>query len=141
MLLPPLDPERARRVAAGFAGARVLLVGDAMLDRLLVLRLTRLSPEPPSPVVSLDHDMLRLGGAANGAHNVVALGGAARLVAPAGMDDAAATLAQGCRAAGSSPAFVSDGARPTTTKVRIGTERNQQVARIDYEEDVDINGE
>ena len=141
MLLPPLDPERARRIAAGLGAARVLVVGDAMLDRFIVGRVTRISPEAPVPVVAFDHEMVRIGGAANVAHNVVALGGQARLVAPTGMDEAAAALAQACREAGISPSFAADGARPTTTKVRVVTERNQQVARIDYEADVDVAGD
>ena len=81
------------------------------------------------------------GGAANVAHNVAALGAQATLVAVTGQDDAAATLAQACREAGIAPSLVGDPDRPTTTKVRIVTERNQQVARIDYESDSEITGE
>src|SRR5690348_8004476 len=124
MLLPLIEPDRARRIASGFASARVLVVGDAMLDRFIVGRVTRISPEAPVPVVTFDHEMLRIGGAANVAHNVAALGGHARLVAATGMDDAAPVLAEACREAGISPSLVGDGARPTTTKVRIVTERN-----------------
>ena len=141
MLLPPLDADRARRILGGFASARVLVVGDAMLDRFIVGRVTRISPEAPVPVVTFDHESLRIGGAANVAHNVATLGGQARLVAATGMDDAATTLTQACREAGVSPSLVADGARPTTTKVRIVTERNQQVARVDYEEQHDVAGE
>ncbi|MGE0446860.1 MAG: hypothetical protein AB7P99_16665, partial [Vicinamibacterales bacterium] len=100
MLLPPLDPDRARRITAAFAGVRVLVVGDAMLDRFIVGRVTRISPEAPVPVVAFDHEMARIGGAANVAHNDVALGGSARLVAPSGMDDTASALTQACREAG-----------------------------------------
>ena len=140
MMLPLVAPDRARQIAAGFASVRVLIVGDAMVDKFIVGRVTRISPEAPVPVVAFDHDLHRLGGAANVAHNVVALGGQATLVAATGQDDAAATLAHGCREAGIGPSLVSDAARPTTTKVRIVTERNQQVARIDYEADVEIAG-
>jgi len=59
----------------------------------------------------------------------------------AGQDEAAATLASACRDAGIGPALVGDAARPTTTKVRIVTERNQQVARVDYEMDAEIAGD
>lgn len=141
MLLPPLDPDRARRITAAFAGVRVLVVGDAMLDRFIVGRVTRISPEAPVPVVAFDHEMARIGGAANVAHNVVALGGSARLVAPTGMDDTASALTQACREAGIATSFAGDGSRPTTAKVRVVTERNQQVARIDYEGDSDIAGD
>ena len=123
------------------ARTHVLVVGDAMLDRFIAGRVTRISPEAPVPIVMFDHETHRIGGAANVAHNVAALGGLTTLVGVTGQDDAAATLAQACREAGISPVFVSDAARPTTTKVRIVTERNQQVARVDYELDAEIAGE
>jgi D-beta-D-heptose 7-phosphate kinase/D-beta-D-heptose 1-phosphate adenosyltransferase len=138
MLLPPIAPDRARRLAASLAGTHVLVVGDAMLDRFISGRVTRLSPEAPVPVVMFDHESHRIGGAANVAHNITALGGQATLVAVTGQDDAAATLAAACRDANIGPVLIGDAGRPTTTKVRIVTERNQQVARIDYEADSDI---
>jgi D-beta-D-heptose 7-phosphate kinase/D-beta-D-heptose 1-phosphate adenosyltransferase len=140
-MLPPIAPERARTLAGRMASMHVLVVGDAMLDKFIAGRVTRISPEAPVPVVMFDHDSHRIGGAANVAHNVAALGGRATLVALAGQDEASRTLAQACREAGISPAFVSDAGRPTTTKVRIVTERNQQVARVDYESDAEISGE
>jgi len=139
--LAPTAPDRARRIAAAFAGLDLLIVGDAMLDRFIVGRVTRISPEAPVPVVSFDHEMLRIGGAANVAHNVSALGGRATLVAITGQDEAAATLTQACRDADIAPSFISDPGRPTTTKVRIVTERKQQVARVDYEADAEVSGE
>ena len=141
MLLPPVTPERARRIAGAAGRARVLVIGDAMLDKFIVGRVTRISPEAPVPVVAFDHEMFRIGGAANVAHNITALGGQATLVAVTGMDDDAATLAHACREAGIAPSLVGDASRPTTTKVRIVTDRNQQVARIDYEADVEIADE
>jgi D-beta-D-heptose 7-phosphate kinase/D-beta-D-heptose 1-phosphate adenosyltransferase len=54
------------------------------------------------------------------------------------MDDGAGTLTHACREAGIAPSLVSDASRPTTTKVRIVTDRNQQVARIDYEADIEV---
>jgi D-beta-D-heptose 7-phosphate kinase/D-beta-D-heptose 1-phosphate adenosyltransferase len=140
-MLPPIAPDRARALVTGMARTHVLVVGDAMLDKFIAGRVTRISPEAPVPVVMFDHESHRIGGAANVAHNVAALGGRATLIALAGADDASATLAQACREAGISPAFVSDGGRPTTTKVRIVTERNQQVARVDYESDAEITGD
>ena len=140
-MLPSLTPERARAIAARLDGTHILVIGDAMLDRFLTGRATRISPEAPVPVVMFDHESHRIGGAANVAHNVTALGGRATLVAVTGQDEAAATLAQACRDAGISPAFIGDEVRTTTTKVRIVTERNQQVARVDYETDADVAGE
>ncbi len=141
VLLPPIAPDRARSISRGFPGAHILVVGDAMVDRFIAGRVTRISPEAPVPVVAFEHETQRIGGAANVAHNIAALGGRATLVAVTGMDDAAATLAQECRHAGIAPAFVGDPSRCTTAKVRIVTERNHQVARIDYESDVEIMDE
>ncbi|HEY6359694.1 MAG TPA: PfkB family carbohydrate kinase, partial [Vicinamibacterales bacterium] len=139
-LLPPIPPDRGRSVAAAFTGAQILVIGDAMLDRFIVGRVTRISPEAPVPIVAFDHETCRIGGAANVAHNVTALGGRATLVAVTGEDDAAATLTRACHDAGISPSLIGDAARQTTTKVRIVTERRQQVARIDYEADTEISG-
>ena len=141
MLLPALTPDRAARLTAAFADVRVLVVGDAMLDKFIVGRVTRISPEAPVPVVAFDHEMHRIGGAANVANNVAALGGRATLVGLTGQDDAAATLTEACREAGIAPSLVGDPARPTTTKVRVVTDRNQQVARIDYEADAEVRGD
>jgi D-beta-D-heptose 7-phosphate kinase/D-beta-D-heptose 1-phosphate adenosyltransferase len=141
MLLPPVQPERARAITGNFAGAHVLVIGDAMLDKFIVGRVTRISPEAPVPVVAFDHELHRMGGSANVANNLAALGGSATLVAVTGTDEGAATLVRACREAGIAPALVGDPARPTTTKVRIVTERNQQVARVDYEEDTEIRDE
>jgi D-beta-D-heptose 7-phosphate kinase/D-beta-D-heptose 1-phosphate adenosyltransferase len=141
MTLPPLAPERAQAIVAGFPEAHILIVGDAMLDKFIAGRVTRISPEAPVPVVMFDHENYRMGGAANVAHNIAALGAQATLIAVVGQDDAARTLAEACRAAGVNPAFVADPNRPTTTKVRIVTERNQQVARVDYEIDAEVTGD
>jgi D-glycero-beta-D-manno-heptose-7-phosphate kinase len=141
MLLPALAPDRAREILARAGGVHVLVIGDGMVDKFIVGRVTRISPEAPVPVVAFNHDMYRIGGAANVASNVVALGAQATLVAVTGRDEAAATLAHACREAGIAPSLVGDAARPTTTKVRVVTDRNQQVARIDYESDTEITGE
>ena len=141
MLLPSVHPDRARQIIGRFAGAHVLVVGDAMLDKFIVGRVTRISPEAPVPVVTFDHEMHRMGGSANVANNVASLGGSATLVAVTGTDEGAGTLTRACREAGIAPALVGDPTRPTTTKVRIVTERNQQVARIDYEADAEIKDE
>src|SRR5215204_4256023 len=140
-MLPPIQLDRAQTIARSFGGAQVLVIGDAMLDKFIVGRVTRISPEAPVPVVTFDHDLHRMGGSANVANNVAALGGSATLIAVTGTDEGAAALARACREAGIAPALVGDPTRPTTTKVRIVTERNQQVARIDYEVDTEITGE
>jgi D-glycero-beta-D-manno-heptose-7-phosphate kinase len=142
MNLPPLDASRARDLVARFAGLPVLVVGDVMLDRFIVGRVTRISPEAPVPVVQFESEHLRLGGAANVAHNIVALGGRPVLVGIVGADGAASRVRDELTGAGvSADGLVEDRDRPTTEKVRIVTERNQQVARIDYERDGDASGD
>jgi rfaE bifunctional protein kinase chain/domain len=141
VLLPLLAPDRARLISRGFAGTHILVVGDAMVDRFIAGRVTRISPEAPVPVVNFAHETQRIGGAANVAHNIAVLGGRTTLVAVTGLDDAATRLTQECRDAGITPSFVGDPSRCTTAKVRIVTERNQQVARIDYESDDEVTGD
>jgi D-beta-D-heptose 7-phosphate kinase/D-beta-D-heptose 1-phosphate adenosyltransferase len=142
MTLPLLDAGRARELVGRFSGLRVLVVGDVMLDRFVVGRVTRISPEAPVPIVRFESEHVRLGGAANVAHNLAALGGRASLVGIVGVDAAADSLRAQLAAAGiGTDGLVADGARPTTEKVRVVTERNQQVARIDYERDADAGGE
>jgi D-beta-D-heptose 7-phosphate kinase/D-beta-D-heptose 1-phosphate adenosyltransferase len=133
---------RARDLVGRFAGVPVLVAGDVMLDRFIVGRVTRISPEAPVPIVQFQSEHVRLGGAANVAHNIAALGGRVSLVGLVGADEAAARLREQLEAAGvSAEGLVEDRARPTTEKVRVVTERNQQVARIDYERDTDADGD
>ena len=141
MVKPQLTAERAREILARFPRASILIVGDVMLDHFVVGHVNRISPEAPVPVVEHDRDEYRAGGAANVAHNVLALGGLAELVGVIGADDAAERLAGelGARGVGAS-GLVTDRSRPTTTKLRIVTDRNQQVARVDYESDDDVAG-
>jgi len=131
--------ESARPFVAGFANRPVLVVGDVMLDHFVVGRVTRISPEAPVPVVVFERDEHRLGGAANVAHNVRALGGRVAVVGTVGRDAAAERLASALSGVGvDASGLVTDPGRPTTTKMRIVTERNQQVSRIDYESDREV---
>jgi rfaE bifunctional protein kinase chain/domain len=140
--LLPFDPARARELVSRFSGQSVLVAGDVMLDRFIVGRVTRISPEAPVPVVQFQSEHVRLGGAANVANNIAALGGRAALVGVVGADDAGERLTEQLAAAGIAvDGVVQDPGRTTTEKVRVVTERNQQVARIDYEHDSDCAGE
>lgn len=134
-----LDPRRAEDLVRRFADQPILVAGDVMLDRFIVGRVTRISPEAPVPVVQFQSEHVRLGGAANVANNIAALGGRASLVGVVGADAAGARLTEQLRAAGIGvEGLVEDRERPTTEKVRVVTDRNQQVARIDYERDADV---
>lgn len=123
-------------------GRSVLVVGDVMLDHFVIGRVERISPEAPVPVVRFDHESFRLGGAANVAHNVAALGGTVEIAGLVGNDAEGSRLMDELRTAGiGTSSIVSDPSRCTTRKVRVVTTRNQQVARIDYESDQAVDGE
>jgi D-beta-D-heptose 7-phosphate kinase/D-beta-D-heptose 1-phosphate adenosyltransferase len=120
----------------------VLVAGDLMLDHFVIGRVSRISPEAPVPVVEHDHDEYRIGGAGNVAHNVRALGGRVELVGLIGRDAAAGVLRRELVANDIGvDGLVVDPSRPTTTKQRIVTTRNQQVARVDYEHDAEAAGD
>jgi D-beta-D-heptose 7-phosphate kinase/D-beta-D-heptose 1-phosphate adenosyltransferase len=142
MMLPRVDAQRAADIVRRFAGLPILVVGDVMLDRFIVGRVSRISPEAPVPVVHFESEHVRLGGAANVAHNIAALGGHVSLVGVVGIDAAALRLREQLAATAIGvDGLVEDRSRPTTEKVRIVTERNQQVARVDYERDSDVGGD
>jgi D-beta-D-heptose 7-phosphate kinase/D-beta-D-heptose 1-phosphate adenosyltransferase len=137
-----LSTERARAIVERFPSLSVLVVGDVMLDHFVVGHVSRISPEAPVPVVEHDHDEYRVGGAGNVATNVRALGGGVRLVGLVGCDAAADRLRAQLAARGlGGEGLVADPSRPTTTKQRIVTTRNQQVARVDFEDDTEAGGD
>ncbi len=132
---------RAHAIVQGFAGRRVVVIGDVMLDHFLFGRVQRLSPEAPVPIVEYDHDDYRPGGAANVAMNLAALGASVSLIGVVGDDEAAARLRQLLADGGVDAGdLVTDDDRRTTRKLRIVTQRQQQVARVDFENDTDIAG-
>ena len=141
MTLPGIPAARAHDLISRLAGQPVFVVGDVMLDRFIVGRVTRISPEAPVPVVKCESEYSRLGGAANVAHNLTALGARVTLVGVIGQDEAGRRFRAALARAGiSDEGLVEDAGRQTVEKVRVVTERNQQVARLDYESDVDISG-
>jgi D-beta-D-heptose 7-phosphate kinase/D-beta-D-heptose 1-phosphate adenosyltransferase len=141
-LSPTLSPERARALVSRFHSISVLVAGDLMLDHFVFGRVSRISPEAPVPVVEHDHDEYRVGGAGNVAHNVRALGGRVELVGLIGRDAQAGRLRGELITGGmGAEGLVVDPARPTTTKQRIVTTRNQQVARVDFEDDTEAVGD
>jgi len=117
-----------------FGAARVLVVGDVMLDRYWYGDTGRISPEAPVPVVHVQRREERAGGAGNVAMNVAALGASVELLGVVGNDEAAASLQQLVEAHGCSARFVRSAAHPTITKLRI-ISRHQQLIRLDFEED------
>ncbi|RYF55543.1 MAG: D-glycero-beta-D-manno-heptose-7-phosphate kinase, partial [Comamonadaceae bacterium] len=114
------------------AGARVLVVGDLMLDRYWFGEVDRISPEAPVPVVKVIRREDRLGGAANVARNIVALGGQASLIGFVGADEAGDAIRRLAEQAGIETALVVDADMPTTLKMRV-LGRQQQLLRVDFE--------
>jgi rfaE bifunctional protein kinase chain/domain len=116
-----------------FSGHKVLVIGDAMLDNYIWGETTRISPEAPVPVVGVKRESARLGGAANVADNIRALGGEPLLVAVIGDDEGGRQLREAFHRRGiTDDHLVCDTTRPTVKKTRV-IARNQQVVRIDRE--------
>jgi D-beta-D-heptose 7-phosphate kinase/D-beta-D-heptose 1-phosphate adenosyltransferase len=131
-----LSRDRLAALLRAAAGHRIAVVGDVMLDVYLRGDVDRISPEAPVPVVRVRERKLALGGAANVAQNVAALGASPILVAIVGRDPAGAQLRAMIAAIGDARALIQSD-RPTTTKTRV-LARVQQVVRVDEEEDADL---
>ena len=138
-LLPDISASRAHELIDRFSSRRITVLGDVMLDRFMIGRVGRISPEAPVPVVVFESEEVRLGGAANVAHNLRALGSAVDLIGVIGADDSAAQLTRELAAKGiPATGLVTDPERRTTTKMRVVTTRNQQVSRIDFESEDEV---
>ncbi|MES2228270.1 MAG: D-glycero-beta-D-manno-heptose-7-phosphate kinase [Pseudomonadota bacterium] len=117
-------------------GSRVLVVGDAMLDRYWFGAVDRISPEAPVPVVRVDREEERLGGAANVALNVKSLGAQATLLTVVGDDEPARKLRRLLEQHGVAALLGSDPQLYTIVKLRV-IGRSQQLIRIDFENQPD----
>jgi len=124
--LPALLKQIARR--------RILVIGDVILDRYLWGDASRLSPEAPVPVVHVLRETETMGGAANVAANVAALGADVEVVGAIGRDENGGKVLQALQqnGIGFDERFLKDEFR-TITKIRVVV-RNQQLCRLDYEE-------
>ncbi|MBC7547599.1 MAG: D-glycero-beta-D-manno-heptose-7-phosphate kinase [Polaromonas sp.] len=112
--------------------ARVLVVGDTMLDRYWYGAVDRISPEAPVPVVRVTRTEERIGASANVAYNVVTLGAQASLLSVMGEDEASHTLETLVAETGITPYFGRDAKLKTTVKLRV-IGRQQQLIRLDFE--------
>lgn len=112
--------------------ARVLVVGDIILDRYVHGETTRISPEAPVPVVLVKITEERPGGAGNVAINISHLGVGIDLIGTTGEDQAAATLDQFLSGQGVNCIFIKQKGFPTITKLRV-LSQHQQLIRLDYE--------
>jgi rfaE bifunctional protein kinase chain/domain len=118
-------------IAPNTRRARVLVVGDVMLDRYWFGDVSRISPEAPVPVVRFRRQEERLGGAANVAGNCAALGARTQLLSVTGADEAGDRLAALAKDAGIRALLHRDAKTPTTVKLRVLSK--QQLLRIDFE--------
>lgn len=112
--------------------ARVLVVGDVMLDRYWFGEVSRISPEAPVPVVKVGRTEERLGGAANVARNVAAVGAQAALISVVGNDEAGDCIQRLLEVDGISAQLHRDSGLATTIKLRV-IGRQQQLLRVDFE--------
>ncbi|ACV36175.1 D-glycero-beta-D-manno-heptose-7-phosphate kinase [Accumulibacter sp.] len=117
---------------ADLSAARLLIVGDVMLDRYWFGDVTRISPEAPVPIVKIERSEERPGGAANVARNVAALGAQVGLLSVVGDDEAGRSLLRLLEASGIAVNLHVDPAISTTVKLRV-IGRQQQLLRIDFE--------
>ncbi|MDR3214106.1 MAG: D-glycero-beta-D-manno-heptose-7-phosphate kinase [Azoarcus sp.] len=117
-----------------FSTGCLVVVGDVMLDRYWHGAATRISPEAPVPVVKVENDEFRAGGAGNVALNAASLGATTRLVGLVGRDEAAQLLFEKLTAGGVHCSLVDVPGHPTITKLRV-ISRHQQLLRLDFESD------
>jgi rfaE bifunctional protein kinase chain/domain len=137
----PLTRDRILHLIQRMKTSRVAVVGDIILDRYLIGDTERLSPEAPVPVVTVRQRHSALGGAANVAANVVALGATCLLVGAVGDDsDGSAIRADLAAARLDDRHVITIAGRPTTSKTRI-IARSQQIVRIDDEVETLVEGQ
>jgi D-glycero-beta-D-manno-heptose-7-phosphate kinase len=138
-----LDKSRAEEILTRARACRIAVLGDVMLDEFIWGEVTRISPEAPVPVVNVQRESTRLGGAANVLANIAALGAAATVVGVVGKDSAAEKLRESMRASNLGQAcdsLIVDEKRPTTIKTRI-IAHQQMVVRADREFRAHVNGQ
>ncbi len=129
------------RIVAAIGKAKILILGDIMLDEYLFGKVERISPEAPVPVVEITATKLLLGGAANVAANIKALGDEPLLLGAVGVDEASIKLCQLLKQKNISSAYlINDKTRQTTIKTRI-IANSQQVVRADREDRHNLQGD
>ena len=129
----PISNSSLRQYIQRFPQASVLVIGDLILDHYIWGRVSRISPEAPVPVVHVESESMRLGGAANVFNNVLALGGKADICGVIGSDETGRMLLKelGSKRSGRGGVVI-DAERPTTRKSRV-IAHNQQIVRYDME--------
>jgi D-beta-D-heptose 7-phosphate kinase/D-beta-D-heptose 1-phosphate adenosyltransferase len=117
-----------------FSQAKILVLGDLILDHYIWGTVNRVSPEAPVPVVHVNSESYRMGGAANVYHNILTLGGQVELCGVIGNDPYGKQIVKDiCKASKPSPGIFIDKSRPTINKTRV-IAHNQQIVRFDVEQ-------
>jgi D-beta-D-heptose 7-phosphate kinase/D-beta-D-heptose 1-phosphate adenosyltransferase len=129
---------RLKKIVSGFRKSSIAVIGDCMIDKYVWGDVRRISPEAPVPIVQVESQTCRLGGAANVVQNLSALGITSFIVSICGNDDDGALLREMLQKAGCCDEGLHASAqRPTTVKTRI-LARQQQIVRVDKEITVDL---
>jgi D-glycero-beta-D-manno-heptose-7-phosphate kinase len=128
-----MTPDHIEKLFDSFRQQKIAVIGDIMIDKYIFGHVSRISPEYPVPVVDVTHESSRLGGAANVALNIHALGAETFLIGATGSDQGRESLfglmgEQGL----DTGLLVEDPSRPTTCKTRI-LSQNHHITRVDYE--------
>jgi len=127
------------RIISSFKNKNIFIIGDIILDRYIFGKVSRISPEAPVPVVDVMRESFLLGGAANVANNIIALGGKVTVAGVIGKDragDVVKGLMTDCNI--NIEAIIED-SRPTTVKARV-IAHNQQIVRFDREDRRKLEG-
>jgi rfaE bifunctional protein kinase chain/domain len=141
MYMVALTKDRVQQLLSTVKTKRIAVIGDVMIDQYIWGFVSRISPEAPVPVVEVESESTRLGGAANVANNITSLGAQTLLLGVVGNDANGNELRRIIESSGStSEGIISDRSRPTTKKTRV-IAHHQHVVRIDSEEKRDISEE
>lgn len=137
----PIKAERIAELTDKIGNAKILILGDIMLDEYLFGQVNRISPEAPVPVVEVTSDRFLLGGAANVAANIRKLGDEPLLLGVVGLDEASVKLTHLLKSKQISPdSLINDDSRQTTLKTRVMA-GNQQIVRYDRENRYELNND
>ena len=136
-----LNQTQLEALSNAFSRVRIAVVGDLMLDRYTFGSVSRISPEAPVPVLEIESEQARLGGAANVGHNILGLGATPLMLGVVG-DDTSGLILKGIFTDLGFPldGIVTDHSRPTTVKTRV-IAGSQQMLRLDHEVKHEISRE
>lgn len=127
------------RIINSFKNKKILIIGDLILDRFIYGKVSRISPEAPVPVVDVVSESFLLGGAANVANNIIALGGKVSIAGIVGKDTAGRILKELFEERNINTEGIIEDKRPTTVKTRV-IAHSQQVVRFDREDKKRLEG-